>query len=231
MKVDAFFREVGVTLCTASPPRVSFFSFSAQDSTTDARVEWSRLSTEVLGNQTRETRRGYGHSARLFGRVSGNPYNSIGNENGIHEGGYTGPPVGIVVPEGDDSRVLGLVSIHHGVLVIDSENPSQGFDLIIVAGEMVPARPRSIEGLAVSGQHFRLIYVGVDTDRKKEYVLADPFSEMLVNLHEVRGDARSYAITDGIKELDDHDPVANQVAVEPVFFSLMVGEDDIREFV
>ena len=207
--------------------------FRARGSTTAAKLQRNGLLRDGSANQnqSRATCREDCHSAWLFDGISGNPDNGIGNENGVHEGGHPGPPVGIVVAEGDDSRVLGFVGIHHGILVIDSENPSQGFDLIIVASEMVPTRPRSIEGLTVSCQYFRRIYVGIDTDRKKEYVLADPFSEMLVNLHEVRGDPRSYAITDRIKELDDHDPVSNQVTVEPVFFALMVGQDDIRELV
>jgi hypothetical protein len=55
--------------------------------------------------------------------------------------------------------------------------------------------------------------------------------EVLVNLHEVLGNSRSYSCADRIEELDNHDPISHQIAVKAVLLACMVHQDDIRELV
>jgi hypothetical protein len=127
--------------------------------------------------------------------------------------------------------VLSLISIDNRIRVIDPQEPSQGFDFIVVAREMIPTSPWLSEKLTVSCQDLRRIDIGIDADGQKEHVFSHAVLEMLVNLHEVLGNSRSYPSADRIKELDHHNPVSDQIAVKAVFLAFMVHQNDIREFI
>ena len=104
-------------------------------------------------------------------------------------------------------------------------------DLIEISGEMQPAFPVATTIFSIESESLGIILIRVDGDGEKENILTHAITEELVNLDQVLGDARSYARTGGVEELDDDDAVLDQIAVKTVLFSLMIDENRIRKLV
>ena len=124
--------------------------------------------------------------------------------------------------------MLGLVLVDLWVGIVGTHLAPDVLDLVIVSSQVRLAGPTA-EVLCVLRKLLGAIPVCFKGDRVHEHICADSIAEQFLNLHEVLGCARSYAVTIGVHEIDQDGLSSQQIVIETdgasiVSRQLVVGE-------
>ncbi len=149
----------------------------------------------------------------------------VGQHVGVLERRALHPaPGGLVADDHADVVVVGVLVLD--LRDVQAELLAQRDDVILVAGQEGPV---GLEALPVLGKHLRRIVLRVDGDGIEKHILAQPVTEDLLYLDQLRGLQRAGIRAMGVDEVDGDDLVPDQVIEETHRLALVRGQLDVGE--